>query len=94
MRSPSSERLQANLDKTRGFYSDAYGWNATVNDIGEITATKSRRQYIKSWITALDLERLYDIRPAIETVDVAPDYEENKDIEQPAESNSDDADDE
>ena len=82
---PSSERLQASLEKTRGFYSDAYGWTATVTDVGEITATKSMRQYIKSWITAWDLERLYDIRPRIEAVDVATDYEENKDIEQSAE---------
>jgi hypothetical protein len=92
LRSPSSERLQASLDKTRGLYSDAYGWNATIADIGEITATKSMRQYIKSWITAWDLERLYDIRPVIETLDVVPDYEENKDIEQAVWSSSDDAD--
>jgi hypothetical protein len=94
LRPPSVERLQASLDKTRGFYSDAYGWNATVTGIGEITATKSMRQYIKSWITAWDLERLYGVHPVIETVDVAPDYEENKDIEQAAESSRNDPDDE
>jgi P-loop Domain of unknown function (DUF2791) len=82
LRPPSKERLQASLDKTRGLYRDAYGWNATVAEIGEITVTKSMRQYIKSWITAWDLERLYGINPVIETLDVAPDYEENTDIEQ------------
>jgi hypothetical protein len=92
LRSPSSGRLQASLDKTRGLYADAYGWNATVAEIGEITATKSMRQYIKSWITAWDLERLYGIHPVIETSDVAPDYMENKDIEQAVRSSSDDAD--
>jgi hypothetical protein len=93
LRAPSSEWLQASLDKTRGFYSDAYSWTATVTDVGEITAAKSMRQYIKSWITAWDLERLYGIRPVIETVDVAPDYEENKDIEQSVALSGDDPDD-
>jgi hypothetical protein len=92
LRPPSPERLQASLDKARGLYRDAYGWNATVADIGEITATKSMRQYIKSWITAWDLERLYGIIPVIETLDVAPDYAENKDIERAIWSSGGDAD--
>jgi hypothetical protein len=94
LRSPSFERLQASLDKTRGLYADAYGWNPTKTDIGEITAAKSMRQYIKSWITAWDLERLYGSRPVIETANIAPDYEENADIEKAAESGANDPDDE
>jgi hypothetical protein len=94
LRPPSSERLQASLDKMRGFYSDAYNWNATVTEVGEITSAKSIRQYIKSWITAWDIERLYGIHPPIETLPVAPDYAENEDIERPVTSNGDDADEE
>lgn len=94
LRPPNAELLQASLKKTCGFYSDAYGWNAPAADVGEITAAKSMRQYIKSWITTWDLERLYGTRPEIETVVVAPDYEENKDIEQAAELNGEDPDDE
>ena len=52
------------------------------------------RQYIKSWIMAWDLERLYNSRPEIETVAVAPDYEENKDMESVAKPSDDDPDDE
>ena len=91
---PNAALLGVSLNKIRGFYSDAYGWDVTAADVGEITAAKSMRQYIKSWITTWDLERLYDSRPVIETVDVAPDYEENKDMELVAELSGDDLDDE
>ncbi len=94
LQTPTAELLQDSLNKIRGFYSEAYGWNAPAVAVGEITSRKSMRQYIKSWITGWDLERLYGIRPEIETVDVAPDYEENKDIEQATEKNGDDPDDE
>ena len=66
----------------------------TSDDVGEITAAKSMRQYIKSWITAWDLERLYGTRLKIETVSVPTDYEENKDIEQSTEADSEDSDEE
>jgi hypothetical protein len=91
---PSSERLQTSLNKMREFYSDAYNWDATVTEVGEITSSKSMRQYIKSWITAWDIERLYGIHSTIETLVVAPDYKENQDIERPVTSNGDDADEE
>jgi hypothetical protein len=91
LQKPSGHILEASLTKIRGFYSGAYGWNATVADVGEMTETKSMRQYIKSWITTWDLERLYGSRPEIETIDIAPDYEENKDIETVAEMSADEA---
>jgi hypothetical protein len=94
LQSPNAALLEVSLNKIRGFYSDAYGWDVTAADVGEITAAKSMRQYIKSWITTWDLERLYDSRPVIETVKVAPDYEENKDMEFVAELSGDDLDDE
>jgi hypothetical protein len=94
LRPPNSVQLLASLEKARGLYSDAYRWETTVSEVGEITATKSMRQYIKSWITAWDLERLYGIRPAIETRDVAPEYEENREIEQAIVLSGDDAEEE
>ena len=75
LQTPSAALLEVSLNKIRGLYSNAYGWDATAADVGEITTARSMRQYIKSWVTTWDLERLYNIRPAIETVDVAPDYE-------------------
>jgi hypothetical protein len=79
LRSPDAALLQTSLDRIRGLYSDAYGWNAPALDIGEITAAKSMRQHIKSWITSWDLERLYGIRPEIVATTVAPDYEQSDD---------------
>lgn len=90
LRTPDARLLHDCLNKTRKFYAEAYGWNATNADVGEITAAKSMRQYIKSWITTWDLERLYGIQPVIETNDVVSDYEENKDIEQGGGPNDDD----
>jgi P-loop Domain of unknown function (DUF2791) len=81
LQTPNAARLEATLYKIRGLYSSAYGWDVTAVEIGEITAAKSMRQYIKSWITTWDLQRLYNSRPEIETVAVAPDYEENKEME-------------
>ncbi len=92
LQTPTAELLQDSLNKIRGFYSAAYGWDATAVTVGDITTTKSMRQYIKSWITRWDLDRLYGIRPEIETVDIASDYEENKDIEQATAKNGDDPD--
>jgi hypothetical protein len=82
LRPPNAALLQASLDKTRGFYAEAYGWSPAMSEVGEITATRSMRQHIKSWITAWDLERLYGLRPAIESQDLAADYEESPEIEQ------------
>jgi hypothetical protein len=94
LQTPNPASLEASLNKIRGLYSAAYGWNAARAEVGEITAAKSMRQYIKSWITAWDLERLYNSRPGIETRDIAPDYEENKDMELVGGLSDDDPDDE
>ncbi len=94
LQTPTAELLQVSLNKIRRYYSDAYGWDATEVAVGEITKTKSMRQYIKSWITTWDLERLYGIRPEIETVVVVSDYEENADIEKTTEPGGDGPDDE
>lgn len=94
LQAPNAGLLEVCLNKIGGFYSDAYGWEVTAADVGEITKAKSMRQYIKSWITTWDLERLYGTRPEIETINVAPDYEENKDIEVVATLSDDDPDDE
>lgn len=94
LQAPNSALLEVSLNKIRRFYADAYGWDVARADVGEITAAKSMRQYIKSWITTWDLERLYNSRPEIETLDVAPDYEENKDMELVAEPSGEDPDDE
>jgi hypothetical protein len=40
------------------------------------------RQYVKSWITIWDIERLYGEAPQIEAGTIPTDYTESSDIEQ------------
>jgi hypothetical protein len=79
---PDQQQLQTCLDNVRTLYDQAYGWRPEDIDIGPIAATTSMRQYIKSWITTWDLERLYrGQRPEIETIALPTNYEEMKEIE-------------
>ncbi len=84
LRPPYEQQLQACLDKVRALYDQAYGWRPEDIDIGAIAATTSMRQYIKSWITTWDLERLYRGRPTTarsKTIALPTNYEEMKEIE-------------
>ncbi|MFZ1413252.1 MAG: BREX system ATP-binding domain-containing protein [Defluviicoccus sp.] len=82
LRPPDQQQLQTCLDKVRGLYDQAYGWQPEDIEIGPIAATTSMRQHIKSWITTWDLERLYrGQRPEIETIALPTNYEEMKEIE-------------
>lgn len=82
LRPPDQHQLQTCLDEVRGLYHQAYGWRPEDIEIGPITAMTSMRQYIKSWITTWDLERLYrGQRPEIETIALPTNYEETKEIE-------------
>ena len=82
----------ASGDKIAGFYRDAYGWTPPRLDIGELLTGKSMRQYVKSWITSWDIERLYGQTPQIEAETIATDYSESSEIEQaPADDGEDDS---
>jgi bacteriophage exclusion system BrxC/D-like protein len=88
---PTEAGLRNSLDKIAGFYRDAYGWRPPRLDIGERLAGKSMRQYVKSWITSWDIERLYGQTPQIEAETIATDYSESSEIEQaPADGGEDD----
>ena len=95
LRPPDQQQLKSCLDKVRALYEQAYGWPPEDIEIGPITATTSMRQYIKSWITTWDLERLYrGKRPEIETIALPTNYEEMKEIEPAREPAGADFDDE
>ena len=88
LRSPNVQFLRESLEKARTLYASAYEWDPVIVEVGEISSTKSMRQYMKSWITAWDIERLYGgIEPQIETEAFASNYEENIEIEQAMEIN-------
>ncbi len=94
LQQPSESILQQSLHKVQGLYRDAYDWRPSQIDVGERLAGKSMRQYIKSWITAWDIERLYGERQEISTDPLAINYTENVDIErapeEPAEEDDSD----
>ncbi|MCC6920869.1 MAG: DUF2791 family P-loop domain-containing protein [Alphaproteobacteria bacterium] len=93
LRQPDATMLKESLDKTRALYTQAYAWSPPPTDIGEMSSTGRMRQYIKSWITAWDLQRLYDQVSSIEVSAIASDYSESADIEKASETDDDDSDD-
>jgi hypothetical protein len=86
---PTPDSLRASLEKIRGFYSRAYNWPASQLEVGQVTSSMTMRKYIKSWITTWDHERIFGMRPDIETIEVLTDYEEIPDLETPAEAEED-----
>lgn len=94
LRQPDEGTLRRSLEKVRSFYQESYGWTPPQTEIGERLAGKSIRQYIKSWITAWDIQRLYEERPEIETEEVKLDYSETAEIEKAPEDNGEDDSDE
>jgi hypothetical protein len=90
---PAEAGLRQSLDRIAGFYHDAYGWAPPDIGVGQISATTSMRQHVKSWITTWDIERLYGQTPQIAAETIATDYSESSDIEQaPAAAGEDGAD--
>jgi hypothetical protein len=79
---PDEAALSAALERIADLYFDAYQWRPSALAIGEIRAGKSMRQYIKSWITEWDIERLYGESPAIEAETIRTDYRESTELEQ------------
>jgi hypothetical protein len=79
---PSEDKLRSSLDRVRQLYRESYGWGPSSSDIGERRVGKSMRQFIKSWITDWDIQRLYGTKERIETDTIASDYSENADLEQ------------
>jgi hypothetical protein len=88
---PTEDVLRHSLNQIAGFYRDIYGWMPPRLEIGERLAGKSMRQYVKSWITRWDIERLYGQTPQIEAETIATDYSESSEIEQPSVSGEDDS---
>jgi hypothetical protein len=88
---PDETALRRSLDKISGLYRDAYSWTPPDIEMGERLGSKSMRQYVKSWITTWDMERLYGETPQIEADTIPIDYTESSDIEQaPASGDEDD----
>jgi hypothetical protein len=82
LRQPGEQELRASLERVRRLYEDAYAWVPPEIAVGEIAADRTMRQYIKSWITVWDIERLYQRRAEIATTALPINYDEAAEIEQ------------
>jgi hypothetical protein len=79
---PNLERLTRDLKIVRGLYERAYAWPPPVSEVGEVRTVKTMREYIKSWITDWDIQRLYNTKDEVTAKPILPtDYTENKNLE-------------
>ena len=85
---PSREDASAAVERLRRLYSDAYGWNAPPIEeraVGPSIYGRMRHQ-VRRAINEWDLLRLRpDSNPDTEFREFTPSYEENRDLEAPAE---------
>ena len=79
---PDEDALRAAQGQIADLYHNAYQWRPSALAIGDRRAGKSMRQYIKSWITEWDIERLYGERTTIEAETIPTDYTEATELEQ------------
>ena len=87
LRPPESDDVTASVEKLRSLYSDAYGWEAPPIDAkaGGAGIYGRMRYQVRRAINEWDLLRLRpDSRPETEVQEFTTSYEENRDLESPA----------
>ena len=62
---PDTDRLLRDLETVKRLYERSYDWVPSTTDLGEQRAGKTVREYIKSWITDWDIQRLYGAKDVI-----------------------------
>lgn len=77
LRLPGLDELDRTCLRLREIYEAAHDWLPTELPQSERTATRTMRQYIKSWITQWDLQRLTGSGVAIVEQTITANYEEN-----------------
>ena len=90
LKPPNHEQLTRDQSILRNLYQRSYDWTPVASDLGEQRAAKTIREFIKSWITDWDIQRLYGAQDEIETQSLGTDYTENKDLEKPSSPDADD----
>ncbi len=83
LNSPDERHVRQAFSKIRSLYEDAYGWRPLAAEPAPPQATRFMRQYVKSWITAWDIQRLYGENAQIAIDDIESDYSESSGLEQP-----------
>lgn len=80
---PTPDDLATCHDKVMRLYSAAYGWPAPPLSPTERTSSRTMRQYIKSWITQWDLQRLGGSDGPIVSDNIASNYAEDATLAEP-----------
>lgn len=84
---PNESGLQSTLDRLAGVYAYAYGVPEPERGAGGRSAGWQMREYVRSWITRWDLQRLdpgYESQTEVEKITIG--YEEDALLEQPTEA--------
>ncbi len=77
LRNPGAEELARACLRLREIYEVAYDWPTPALTAGERMATRTMRQYIKSWVTQWDLQRLTGHGVLIVEETMSANYEED-----------------
>lgn len=77
---PGDAELAACHDRLRALYRDAYDWDAPPLPRSERTASRTMRQYIKTWLTQWDMARLYGATTAVVAETMAANYQEEAEL--------------
>jgi P-loop Domain of unknown function (DUF2791) len=90
LRGPDRDAIEKARQEVRALHGRAYQWDPPDMGVGERLSTTRMRQYVRRWINAWDLTRLYPgYSPATRATTLQTDYSERPDLELPAEPQPD-----
>jgi len=90
LRPPGLDELQRSCLRLREIYEAAHDWLTPALPQSERTASRTMRQYIKSWITQWDLQRLTGSGISIVEETMTTNYEENEGLGQASQDDTGD----
>lgn len=85
LRPPTRAQVREIAQRVAALYADAYGWTVPMmDDVREYAASTGMRQYVRTWINAWDLRRLYDVQVDTVVEAVTQSYDEDTDLQSDA----------
>ncbi len=81
LRSVKLDEFKELKERVRLLHSRAFEWDAPPAQGGELLASRSIREHVKSWITQWDMMLLYpEYRPEVVVEEMTPDYSEDVEL--------------
>jgi len=82
LRPPTRTQVEGIYRRVAELYGGAYAWETPdIADVREYTSSTGMRQYVRSWINAWDLRRLFQAQADLVTETVTTSYEEDPDLQ-------------